>query len=355
MCAVAWVAACGPALAEPPSSPDGAKPQDKPGPKPEALIAQAQAVLGKIKQLDYRDPAAGNRVAMRVKAADLYRDACVATREVSPCVWTISLSLLVETDDAPTRIVAATDILGAQCLKESNSEACRIFDDIHLTTHAEYYSNAKALCDKGLASACLAFGNFKSEQRAAMSERGCQLGSPAACSATYSDRSKRGETGVALDEIKTRERRLAEARCALGYAESCSRVPNSGPRVQAVAVNGCTRGYLDDCNIPIDDHTVGEPQLARACELAGGVGGDSCSRLAFMRISPSNPLGVRDAWEHACQFRIKTACAELVNGYRAKTFPEPVSGRADLIVKYLCTTDPTYVAAAGHGWCSPTK
>jgi hypothetical protein len=172
MCAVIWGAACGPTT-PPPSSSGDAKAQE--GTHPAALIAQAQAILGKIQQLDYRDPAAGNRVALRTRAADLYRDACVATREVSPCVWTVSLSLSLLTQEAKTRIVAATDILSAQCLKEPNSEACRIFDDLHFETDFDYYSNPKALCDKGLASACLAFGNFNSEQRAAMNERGCEF------------------------------------------------------------------------------------------------------------------------------------------------------------------------------------
>jgi hypothetical protein len=87
-----------------------------------------------------------------------------------------------------------------------------------------------------------------------------------------------------LDELQSKKLRLAEARCAIGYPMSCSFIPNNGPRIQAVAVDGCARGYLSDCDTPLDDHSVEERQLARVCEIAGGLGGGSCGRLAFIRM-----------------------------------------------------------------------
>src|SRR5262249_49631174 len=138
----AWSAACGPAVS--------AAGKEGPSPKPDARMAQAQAIVDSIKPLEYRDPADGSRIAKREKAAELYRQVCVATHEVSPCVWTISLSLAADTDGAVPRIVDASTLLGAACLKDPRSDACRIFDDVQLSSNVRYYADAKGMCEKGL-------------------------------------------------------------------------------------------------------------------------------------------------------------------------------------------------------------
>lgn len=321
--------------------------------KPDELIAEAQAVLAKIKEPDYRDPAAGRRVAMRNHAADLYREACQATREVSPCVWAISLALRETAYEAEPQIIAATSVLAPQCVEKPTSDACRIFDDVRLTGWYRY-SDAKTLCDRGLASACVAFGELHEEQSSEMYERACQLGYPAACVEAHSGRVSRGENGPQIDSLATRATELAEARCAHGYATSCDLIYDGGPRVQTAAIDGCARGYLDDCSISLRDFAVRDRQFERLCVLTG----DQCGFIADDRRSPlgytSHPLGVRDAFEHGCQFRDTLACSELIHDYRAKEYPEPVSGRADAIAQYLCTLTPDRVRARDQLGCNTT-
>jgi hypothetical protein len=106
--------------------------------------------------------------------------------------------------------------------------------------------------------------------------------------------------------------------------------------IDAIAFDACNRGYLYACTL-FDDPTLAARMTARYA----GITGTRTDRLASeLREAHAAPTAVRDVLEHGCQLGDDDACRELVGGYRATEFPEPVPGRADTLGKYLCSRAP---------------
>lgn len=342
---LAWAVACSPKAAATPGS------TATPGSivaantvfKSEALVAQAEDILRAARQLDYRDPAAGKRIELRTKAANLYVEACKRTRDVSPCVWAISLSasIPIRRTDGVVRIRTAADALGARCLESPGSEACRIFDDMDHASYlslyeqfASLFSEPGSLCDKGLAAACNSASIHAETDEAAVRlvERSCELGNRLGCSTLLSSLHDHHLATDMLDDLQAKIERAAAAQCECGYPYSCQFVPDKSERMLAAAIDGCARGYLHECNLWVGDSVARIPQLTQNCSLTG----IDCAALAEQMRLDARPISMRDALEHACQLRGEDACVELVKGYQAKLYPEPVSGRMRSIVTYFC-------------------
>jgi hypothetical protein len=97
----------------------------------------------------------------------------------------------------------------------------------------------------------------------------------------------------------------------------------------------CTERIANGC-MPIDDAPV-DVQLAAKqtwCEL-----GRRCSPLADEYLARGNTLGARDAAERGCQFFLDR-CAELGVMYLDGALPEPVPGRGQALVNWVCASLP---------------
>lgn len=316
------------------------------GPHSGGLRAQADDAVKQAAVLDYQAPASKVRIERRTKAADLYLASCTKDGDITSCVWAASLSHRVAnpSDADVARVQAATDVLVKQCM--SNVEdACRAFDGDLGELVTDYSGNTEELCQKGFARACYAFSQWdpaKQRQRSQLDpqmltllKKGCELGDPQSCTFAISLVSE--QTTPNKDDLAWLTRQLQKSvsdRCGRGFAISCSEATHNQPRTAAAAAVNCARGYLEACSLPAGDTSVWLDKLwPQACAV-DGVG---CRDLADVT---SDGASKRDALEHGCQFGDTFVCSTLVDAYNAKTFAEPVPGRAAAIAKYLCATDP---------------
>lgn len=313
-----------------------------------ALVVKAQQLLATAQELDYEAPKRTRRFDARNKAAELYRQDCVERAEVASCVMAVSLMAHVADADEKwqERMTALTDVLAAMCLDQRNDAACRVFDAPELQTDSNY-SNAAKLCERGLADACYAAGGTSHDpDNVKLTQRACDLGDWGGCQARIfqlEGEGKKDESAAML----TKQRQAEEARCARGFGISCTLAasvdatrpatadtPAKQRRAAKAVADGCKRGYLIECEWagdPEEKETL--DMVARACTLTGR----SCDQLANLRRERKElATSVRDALEHGCQFRDGSDCIDLVKGYRAKEYPEPVRNRANAIVEYWC-------------------
>lgn len=301
---------------------------------------QAEEELKKVSALDYSAPASGSRVEHRTKAADFFLKSCNAEADVSSCVWAVSLSAsLPVVDEADyVRIRAGIDVLSPMCVA-GNLDACRLFDG-EVARSPAAYSNSDTACRRGLASACIAtsrananngaVGGSSPAEISLLLDRACELGDPNGCEAAHHALADSNAARADLEQLVVKANRAATRRCERGYATSCYAIPRNGKRAAAAAADGCARGYLDECELPLEDDAAADRLLARACSLTGR----GCLSLGDSR---TNAIEKRDALEHGCQFWAIESCVKLVKGYRANAYPEPAVGRADALQAYLCT------------------
>jgi hypothetical protein len=329
----------------------GGKGADTPAPRAPALTVEAEHLLAIAERLDYEAPRRSRRFDARNKAAELYRQACEQRSDVSACVWAVSLMVGVADADrsAEARVTATTDILASMCLDKQDDAACRAFDAVDVQSDRSNFSNANALCERGLAEACraaLIAGNDDADN-VKLGQRACALGDPDGCAALkihLDDQGRKDESAA----IFAKQREAEEARCARGFGISCalaasvstirpatSDTPAKSARAARALADGCKRGYLFECEWSADaDNKETVDMVARACTLTGR----SCTELATMRRERNDgAMAVRDALEHGCQFRVYDDCIDVVKGYRAKEYPEPVRNRAEAIIAYWCT------------------
>jgi hypothetical protein len=323
---------------------DGKAPQ-KPASKAQALITAAEHQLATAQAVDYHAPKSTQRFDARNRAAELYREACELRAGVSPCIWAVSLMVAVRDADPgyEQRIAASTDVLAAMCLDQKDEAACRVFDAVEVKDDDSNFTDATALCERGLADACNA---------AHLPARACELGDPWGCATRSIELYAEHKKDDALAFLKE-QHQAEDARCTVrGFGVTCTAAAvvdaarPDGPEIAArykralgIASEGCKRGYLFECETRASCHlssceAADLDMLARSCSLTGR----RCDELATDRAQLKLPAtAVRDALEHGCQFRVSDDCVALVKGYTSKQFPEPVPNRAHSITAYWCT------------------
>jgi hypothetical protein len=124
--------------------------------------------------------------------------------------------------------------------------------------------------------------------------------------------------------------------CGQGFTASCLYLAlfhrGEMKRVEAAGKEGCAAGMYEDCGV-LTRNDIDPTLRAYAMEEECTLKGYGCNILAGTR---TDPLGIRDAYEHGCQLGEKGDCLELVKRYRAGTLPEPVPERGHDLADYLC-------------------
>lgn len=306
---------------------------------------QADAALRLAATPDYQAPVVDVRNERRRKAADLYAAAC-KDGDVSSCVWAASLShgVYARTDADTARLQAVIEVLAQRCLA-NDGDACRVFDGAIGESATDYAGGPDALCEKGLASACYASSQWDPAKQGKRNQldpamqpivtKACDLGSPNACGlAIILEDGKSDPSESELARLRAKLKSNAAARCGRGHARSCS-VLNDEGKTAAAAADGCPRGYLEECSQPAGTADAIGLRWARACSLIG----HNCRGLADFVVDMTRK---RDALEHGCQLGEPAVCLELVKGYQSKRYVEPVAGRAQALVGFLCSGEAKY-------------
>lgn len=328
-------------------------------------------MASKAQQLDYQAPQHDVRSQLREQAAVLYATACREHKDVNACVWAISLTLSSpsQSSDTEERIATVTDVLGLACNDRKDDNACRVFDDEALTRTSKHFSNARALCQRGLPDACYAASRdqVRPEEREAFRDLSCELGDPNGCFHQYMSLEYLGTAPAMAVLAKQRKGEVArcargsgapcyfllkDARCEPRFDGACASTPldahesELAMRAESTMTEGCNRGYLHECWLPL----LAKPSLKllpKAC-----MNGRNCSELVeLLRSEGGAATELRDALEHGCQFGDNELCVALVNGYRAKEFPEPVVGRERALTTYICSPADDYM----RGLCDRLK
>jgi hypothetical protein len=303
---------------------------------------QADEALKQAAAPDYQAPVADVRNERRTKAADLYATSC-KDGDVSSCVWAASLShgLRVKSEVDAARLRSAVAVLAQRCLAK-DVDACRAFDGIVGESANEYVGSPDELCSKGFASACYASSQWDAKTQGARNQtdpemqtmvaKACDLGSAHACDfAIDLENGKSSPSESELARFRTKLQENAVARCARGYARSCAKTHDE-VKTAAAAAEGCPRGYLEECDLPSGAADVIGQRWARACSLIGR----DCDGLAEFAVDLTKK---RDALEHGCQLGDAYVCVKLVKGYQTKKYVEPVPGRTQALVGFLCSGD----------------
>lgn len=187
----------------------------------------------------------------------------------------------------------------------------------------------RRLCARGLGAACRVLGRHgqlvgvSDAEREAFSRRACELRDPEGCTLAIEvarARNEMGEVGY-LETQRSAHRRVA---CHNGEPEACIRSDDS--LAESTASRACQSGLLMAC-----PHGHAAADLELICSSIGF----ECDELSKER-SPFS-IGSRNALEHGCQFGRQDLCVELIHGYREKRWPEPVAGRADGLLRWVCS------------------
>lgn len=339
-----------------------------------ALLAEAEALFAKSRQLDYRAPMNRARSELADSATRKFWAACLAGA-TSACwrmqatgfsnstlVWVEHEAMLqagrnclegdkpscvvlmgraagkmlsIQKDSADAYIDACANGDTGSCGRAEVVKRCVVLDlqseDCREARVAPPTSAARVrvanMCDRGLAPACRVLAasreeGVSSDQVAAYAARACALHDGLGCDLAATFARASGNAGDAAYFTAQRDGAL-RAECAAGAPEACER--SGDPSAEAVATRACDTGFLAACE---------QAHSAHGLESLCTASGYWCDKLAALR-DPVSSL-YRDALEHGCQRRDLGACAGLVDGYEGRRWLEPVAGRAGELTRLVC-------------------
>jgi len=328
------VAACGaPRDAGPPRRPDGALGDVT------DLVAEADRELVVSRSFDYRAPREPVRRDAQDRAVALLSRAC-KLGDARSCWRAIELPDHARLVDSH----AMAMVVGRQCLA-GHVMSCRALRAPKLRESGLAYdgraAETDALCAEGLAAACYGAGHRvvnAAAKRRRWLQKGCDLGDAWSCDQAAELDRVAGKPAQEVDPIALRAAERARVECDEGFADSCLylAVLHRGDmtRVEATAKEGCAAGMYNECDA-LTRNDIDPAVRAHAMEEACALRGIGCNILAAAR---TDPIGIRDAYEHGCQLGERQDCLALAKRYRAGDFAEPVPGRGHDLTEYLCKT-----------------
>ncbi|MEO6773250.1 MAG: hypothetical protein ABI467_09525 [Kofleriaceae bacterium] len=142
--------------------------------------------------------------------------------------------------------------------------------------------------------------------------------------------------------------------CEIGFARSCNTLATrldmdalTNPRTSqqaesdaarkrsyALAAASCRAGVVDDCQFHASPQ---DPVLELAVSQSECEFGRACGGLAKLYLGRGDLARARDAAERGCQY-FAERCAELGVMYLDGTLPEPVAGRGQALVDFVCAS-----------------
>lgn len=211
-----------------------------------------------------------------------------------------------------------------------------------------------AACDAGNNASCWkAVVIGLSPERSALLERvagNCRAGDLLSCRALPIDGDERfpdahGAVGRSA-ECQVHDGACDQAalhlECAAGFPRSCAALAYIAGRQEAKTLYaraerledvGCRAGILSECSyfgVDVEKQTLYETQY---CELAA-----SCQAAGTRLRDAGNLLAARAMYERACQYDENDAhrCLGLAISYLDRTMPEPVAGRGQALLDWVC-------------------
>ncbi|CAN5770767.1 hypothetical protein BH11MYX3_BH11MYX3_27430 [soil metagenome] len=141
----------------------------------------------------------------------------------------------------------------------------------------------------------------------------------------------------ACDRVATR------AECARGFPQSCFALSELKPRepdhralsdrIESISETGCRAWILQECKWSTSDAANQTFRQMQACELSF-----RCDHYGNSLREQGQLIAARDAYERACQYEEddKFRCLVLAEGYLDHRDPEPVLGRGQALLDWVC-------------------
>ena len=286
------MAACGHPAAAPPASPPSAPENHVEARDRAGLVHAAQQALHELAPPDYEQPFAGKR-RDRSRATKLLVEACNAGDH--PSCWT-AFAIAGDVDKAAIGKLVETNCLGGDALS------------------------------------CRALPPWSAWQPLTFPDAPGAMGRSQACD---DDRDEAPCDGRAL-----------RTECAAGFPKSCVILMLKSPpvvdrdallaRAKLSAPAGCEVGIPGDCNLVLDFADVPSKTAIqeRLCELEDS----ACARVAKNRTAQGQLVQARDLYERACEYGDGALmfCLDLGVAYLEGTYREPVPGRGQALVNWVC-------------------
>ncbi len=344
--------ACGPqgaGSAEPPAASD-----------PQGMAAAAERLMVSSLELDYDAPMRAHAgIAMRERAIEMYLGACRAGDR--PSCWHAAHVQPPKLTGKARR--EALWLVGRNCLA-GDAMSCRALTADEFRQFG-FDERATEACQAGLAAGCenaaeleaLRPGADPWQARRPWLEHGCTLGDARSCRRLAALAAEHGMSSLVVERWQARALVRSREECTAGVARSCEllqqlvpRDRDAGARMVAAADEGCRAGLIDECKLlgspATEDRALRIHGMGRYCAVQGY----GCTQLADLHLKDAagpdrDPAKARDAFETGCQLHDQNGCVELARLYLSGQLVEPVAGRGQRLVDWLCANE--YQEACG--------